>query len=510
MANHLIENSVRNLFSRQKLLEAFFDCIPELVYCRDIHGKIVYVNQALADIFGYPKIHFEGKTVAHNAPNSIAQLMTDDVDVMNSGKPKSNVLLSYHTREGERRAQISKVPLADENGRVAGLIGFATDITEQHKIQKALRTSEEKYRNFFKTSRDCVFITSMEGKTREFNDASLEMFGYDRKEDLLTVSVLDLYEDIEQRKEFTEKLAKEGLVHRYPVRMKRKDGSIIECLVTAMPVKDANGEITAYQGIIQDISALKRAEDERKALADELQQAQKLEAVIALAGGVSHDFNNLLFGIMGNVELAQKTANGPQINQLTRAMNSCMEAKKLIHRFLELTASAPSFLKPHPIADVIQNVINARVSSDTHFFYETCIPGGLYHVPYVYDQMYQVMGNLISNAEQAMPGGGTVTVSIENWICRKNYFSGTLALVHGNYVKIMVSDTGVGIPEDKLKKIFDPYFSTRQRSSSKGRGLGLTIVYATIKRHKGEISVDSVPGVGTTLSIYLPAFKGSH
>ncbi len=96
------------------------------------------------------------------------------------------------------------------------------------------------------------------------------------------------------------------------------------------------------------------------------------------------------------------------------------------------------------LADVFQNVINARVSSDTHFFYETRIPGGLYPVPYVYDHMYQVMENLISNAEQAMPGGGTVTVSIENWISGKNYFSGTPALAHGNYVKIMVSDTGVG------------------------------------------------------------------
>jgi len=230
-----------------------------------------------------------------------------------------------------------------------------------------------------------------------------------------------------------------------------------------------------------------------------------MRAVTSLAGGIAHDFNNLLFAIMGNIEMAQHFSGTSQAARLDRAYQSCLEAKQLIRRFLEMAESDWIGKQTRPIADMIQQAVNTRLQESARIQYKIKLSGGLYSASYAYDQMLQVMANILSNAEQAIPGGGTITVSAENVAVQDELLTGPTPLRPGKYLKISIADTGIGIPADILDRIFDPYFTTRREPASRGHGLGLTTVMAVVKRHKGNISVESVPGKGTIVTLYLPA-----
>ena len=495
----------KGLPSYKAFLENIFDSLPALVYCKDSEDRIVYVNEAFAMKFEMEKGDFEGKQIKDLAAKAAGDLMQNDRDIIKTGTPQKKLYFSYEPPAGKRWAHVYKSPFLNTEGEIIGVIGFATDVTEIKQMQDELKRNEERFRSYFETSRDCIYITSLDGTILELNEAAVETFGYASKESLMEVSVQDLYKNPEDRDKLRQKVARDGLADKYPVDMKRKDGQVIHALITAIPVKDENGRICAYQGTIHDITELKKAEAQKNLLEAELRQAQKMEAIAKLSGGISHDFNNLLFTIMGSIELAQSYAEGSQAKQLNRAYRACMEAKQLIRRFLELSESSPAGQFGGSIAELVQKAVGARIALSNRIHYEIQISSGLYRVAFVYDQLLKALGNLLSNAENALPEGGTITVCAKNVDLERGMLNLQKSMAPGKYLKISVSDNGVGIPEDKIEKIFDPYFSTHNNPSSKGHGLGLTTVYATIKRHKGGITVDSTPGGGTTVSLYLPA-----
>jgi PAS domain S-box-containing protein len=504
----MYDHRVKILLNHKASLESIFDELPALIYCKDIQGRIVCVNETFAAKFHMRKEDFEGKYVKALFPRAAGHLMRNDTDIIETGVPQKRMFLSYETPEGERWAHTYKFPFRDTDGTVIGIIGYATDITEIKQMQDELERSEQKYRNFFETARDCIYITALDGTILEFNEAAVEMFGYGSKEDLMRVPVQELYKNPEDRKSLQARIAREGVADRFPTDLLRKDGSVIHALITALPVKDANNRICGYQGTIHDVTELKKAEAEKNLLEAELRQAQKMEAVAKLSGGIAHDFNNLLFTIMGSIELAQGFTDTGQAKQLDRAYRACLEAKQLIRRFLELSASPPASKSRGSISELIQHALGPRINASEQIHYEIQIAGGLYRVAFVYDQILQVMDNLLSNAENALNDGGIITVTANNIELAQGLLDKGKSLAPGKYVKIDVSDNGVGIPADQIDQIFDPYFSTHKNPSSKGQGLGLTTVYATIKRHKGDITVNSEPGVGTTVTLYLPAADG--
>jgi len=364
---------------------------------------------------------------------------------------------------------------------------------------------KDKYHAFFKAARECLFITTLEGKIIEINDAGLELFGYASLEEMLNVSVPELYENTDDRSQVMEKVAMYGCAKGCPVNFKKKNGAIIHTLITALPIQNDAGAIIGYQGAIEDITALKQIEAEKAALETEVRRAQKMEVAAMLAGGLAHDFNNLLFAIMGSIELAKFQAAGKQLQQLTRAYDSCMEAKDLIAQFLALTAGSMSAKKTDSIAQLIQKIIAGRAQSKKHIDYRLNLAGDLSRAVFVYEQMNLAIEHLLSNAEESMLNGGILSISAENATLSEKKVSGPSILQPGKYVKISVSDQGPGIPSEYLDKIFDPYFTTKLRSNEKGHGLGLTIVYAIIRRHKGNIFIESGPRTGTTVTVYLPA-----
>ena len=254
---------------------------------------------------------------------------------------------------------------------------------------------------------------------------------------------------------------------------------------------DDAGNITGTLSSGEDIT-------NRKKMEKELLKSQKMESLSVLAGGIAHDFNNLLTAILGNISIAKTAANSSNNTTvfLTEAEKASMRAKGLTQQLLTFSKGGAPIKETIYIDEIIKDTVSfaLRGSNIRSVF---SISDNLYPVEVDKGQISQVINNLIINAIQAMPEGGTIHVSVENISVEKK---NPLSFMAGKYIKISVEDHGVGIPEKHIQKIFDPYFTTK----GKGSGLGLATAYSIVKKHEGNISVESKDGIGTTFYVYLP------
>lgn len=263
----------------------------------------------------------------------------------------------------------------------------------------------------------------------------------------------------------------------------------------AAPIRDKDGKVIGVVLVFRDLT-------ERRRIEEELIKADKLESIGVLAGGIAHDFNNILTAIIGNVSLAKMYAQPADkvYARLLNAEKAALQAQNLTQQLLTFSKGGSLVRKPSSIVELIKDAIDfslrgSNVRGELH------TEENLWPVEIDEGQMSQVINNLIINADQAMPDGGGVEVHVANVTVDHLHAGPFLPLQPGRYVRIAVKDHGVGIPEEHLQKIFDPYFTTKQ----KGTGLGLFTCYAIVKKHDGHVAVESARGVGTTFSVYIPA-----
>ena len=272
----------------------------------------------------------------------------------------------------------------------------------------------------------------------------------------------------------------------------RKDGTRIVIEDSAAPIRDRDGVIIGVVLVFRDVT-------EKRRLEEEVIKAEKLQSVGILAGGLAHDFNNLLTSIVGNISMARMNIDtrSKAYERLSEAETASRRATDLTYQLLTFARGGAPVRTAASIADIIKESSSFALSG-TNVAPEFVIPADTFTVDVDAGQMSQVFNNLIINAVQAMPGGGTIRFRAENKIIQEREIP---TLPGGAYVHVSVHDTGTGISPEHLFRIFDPYFTTKE----KGSGLGLASVYSIIKRHDGHITVDSKPGRGTTFDIYLPA-----
>jgi two-component system cell cycle sensor histidine kinase/response regulator CckA len=271
--------------------------------------------------------------------------------------------------------------------------------------------------------------------------------------------------------------------------------------------KDSSGQFREFENtLIGNVSDryligfwwLKRDVSEKKKNEKELLKAQKIESLGILAGGIAHDFNNLLTGILGNVSIAQALPPGEKLlERLEAAAKAAKRAQQLTRQLLTFSRGGAPIKKTTSILGLLQDAVTFALRGSNVVF-DLRLPKDLWPIDMDEGQMSQAINNLIINAVQAMPGGGTVHIHGSN-ICVGQ--ESLLPLQSGRYVKLSIQDEGIGIPVENLQKVFDPYFTTKQT----GSGLGLATVYSIVKKHDGLISVQSEVGVGATFSLYLPA-----
>ena len=373
------------------------------------------------------------------------------------------------------------------------LLAVHTDITERKQAEESLVASEERYRSLVNNVQLGILRSTPgpPGRILEANPAMEEITGYSREE-LIAMDTEELYVHLEERESILEELAMTREAVTRELRWRKKNGSEIVVLDRVNAVRDDAGKILYFDAIFEDIT-------ERKQLEEERQRAAKLESVGILAGGIAHDFNNLLTGIMGNIGLAKR-----HVEPKSKAMDRLAEAEKASVRAKDLTQQLLTFASGG--APIKETVSVAALISDSATFalrgsnvrVEFSLPDDLWLAEIDEGQISQVITNLVINANEAMPEGGVLNIGAKNTVIQRR---GELPLPKGNYVEITIEDHGTGISKEHLDRIFDPYFSTKQ----KGSGLGLATAYSIIKNHGGYITAKSKLGVGTTFRIYLPA-----
>ncbi|MGA1876400.1 MAG: AAA family ATPase [bacterium] len=338
---------------------------------------------------------------------------------------------------------------------------------------------------------DMVVVQDTEGRIINVNQRACDSLGYSRSE-ILNMLVADIEMNYDEGKVPSLLAAMEHGPVTFSGVQRRKDGS-------KLPV-EVNLSMIEYQGR-KLILALARDITERMRREEELQKIQKLESLGILAGGIAHDFNNLLAAITGNVSLIELyAASGKDIGEvLEEIRKASKQARHLTQQLLTFSKGGQPVKKDISLAGLLREAATLALSGSSSG-YELSMPDDLWWIEADEGQIIQAMNNIMMNAHQAMAetGGGTITVHAENVTLDPEddgFAKG------GRYVKISIKDQGPGIPQDLLQKIFDPYFTTKE----KGSGLGLAITYSIIKKHKGHITAESSPGCGTTFMIYLPA-----
>jgi PAS domain S-box-containing protein len=371
------------------------------------------------------------------------------------------------------------------------------EITERRKTEQSRRESEERFKNVFNSANEGILIADTE--TKKFimgNKTICSMLQYDEAE-IKGIGVLDIHPEkdlpyiIEQ---FDKQTRKEIEIVHLPV--KRKDGSVFYADVNASPI--VLGGKNCLMGMFRDMT-------EQRKLEEQLRQSQKMESIGTLAGGVAHDFNNILTAISGYCYLTlMKMATGdPHRANIQQILESVDRAAHLTKDLLLFSRKQPIARKPVDLNENIHKLgkFLARIIGEDIAF-KTTLSGGAISVLADSNQIDQVLMNLATNARDAMPKGGVFTITTEQVLLDDEYTTTHNLGMPGKYALISVSDTGQGMDEETRQRIFEPFFTTKE--VGKGTGLGLSVVYGIVKQHDGVVNVYSEPGHGTTFKIYLP------
>jgi two-component system cell cycle sensor histidine kinase/response regulator CckA len=405
--------------------------------------------------------------------------------------------LTYYVPQSGKTGWISSTyaPYRNSRGEVVGVIAMVHDITERKLAEEALRKSEENFRAIFETAPDCIFIKDRGLKYVLVNPSVETLFGRSASE-IVGLSDGELFgETAEQRTREMDYRVLDG------ERVEVESGEIINGIpvtlhMVKVPMFDSSGEITGIFGIARDITQTRQLEAQ-------LLQAQKMEAVGTLAGGIAHDFNNLLMGIQGHISLMlmDTTSEHPHSVHLTGIEDMIRSGATLTRQLLGFARGGKYEVKPTDLNDLIRKSSEMFGRTKKEIKITRRGQDDLWIVDADRGQVEQVLLNMYVNAWQAMPGGGELTLSTEN-VLLDELFAKPHDIRPGRYVKICITDTGVGMDEATRQRVFEPFFTTKGRG--RGTGLGLASAYGIVKNHGGLITVYSERGIGTTFGIYLP------
>jgi PAS domain S-box-containing protein len=367
---------------------------------------------------------------------------------------------------------------------------------------KELKQSEDKYSLIATTANEGIWTLDADARITYVNPRVADMFGYQPGE-MVGRLICDFMcpDELSDHKNRMQ-CRKQGVAERYERRFQHKDGTEVWTVVSAAALID---DEDGYQGVVAmcvDISDRKKSEQRQSRLEEELRQAHKMEAVGILAGGMAHDFNNLLQSITAYVFLAKMgTEPDSEVQEfLDEADKISSQASELGQRLLILSQGGVTMLRSASLPPLILSHVSSALEG-TSITGEFDLPVDMPLVTIDESLIIQVISHLTANAVETMPQGGTLRISGKALTISVKH---DMPLSPGDYVHIAFSDTGDGIPAANLPKIFDPYFSTKEKRSEKGIGLGLALCHTIIRKHKGMISASSLVGVGTTINIYLP------
>ena len=483
-------NEIKLLESEKKYRE-LVETANSVILTWDTDGNITFVNDFAERFFGFSKEELRGKNVVgtivpetESSGRDLAQLMKEIQKAPDRFRDNENENI---TKDGTRVwVRWANKAMLDEQGTLTGILSVGNDITARKRAEEALQLTRFSVDHVA----DAVYWMDAQARIIDVNETACSMLGYTRNE-LLDLTVFDIDPDFTAGRwvDAWEAVKGRGKM-TIETRHRTKDGRILPVEIMANYLSFGGKELDC--AFVRDISQRKRAEEE-------LFKAQKLESLGILAGGIAHDFNNLLTAILGNISLARMRMKNEDslVKLLEEAEKASFHAKDLTQQLLTFARGGAPVKKAVSVERLIRDsaafsLRGSNIRSDFSF------AENLWPVEIDAGQMVQVFNNILINACQAMPAGGSIRIAAENDAVEPD---DGMPLDEGRYVKISIEDHGTGIAEEHLRNIFDPYFTTKQQ----GSGLGLAITHSIIKNHDGHISVTSRLGQGTTFVIYLPA-----
>ncbi len=474
----------------------------------DIDGCYIDVNQELCDLLGYRPDELIGRSFAEFWPENVRASFAQSFEAFKRDRKVNRELLLI-TKDGQEVSVILAGRIEQDNdGNFVRTHCILTDITRRKMAEIALRESEERFSRFFRATPVGTSISRLsDGLYADVNDAWLGLFGCVREEIIGQNSLeLGMWANPEDRARIVEILQEHGRMQDFEIQMVRKSGEIRDVSISAEVI-----EVAAEQyilGLTHDITERKRAQEEREKLEAQLFQSQKMESVGRLAGGVAHDFNNMLGVIIGRAEMAlYKDVSTDELHHnLKEILNAGLRSADLTRQLLAFARKQTAVPKILDLNDTISGMLKMLrrlIGEDIDLFWAPELD--LWKVKIDPSQVDQILVNIVVNARDAISGVGAITMRTENTVIDDSVRAETPEFSPGEYVLLTVSDNGTGMSKDVCENIFEPFFTTKELG--KGTGLGLSTVYGIVKQNDGFIYVASEPGKGTTFNIYLPRFE---
>jgi two-component system NtrC family sensor kinase len=486
------EEKFRNLFER----------VRHGLFISTKEGHFLDCNQAMWGLLGYQdKEEFLKIDILKDLYVNPEDRKTFMEQVENLGFIK-DFEVEFKKKKGERiTVLLTATAKKDETGTIIGYEGLNIDITDRKKMERELREANDFLMNLIDSSVDGIIVTNMKGSILLFNKGAENLLGYRSEEVVEKMNIRSIYPP-GVAKEVMEKLKNPdfggvGKLTSFPIFHRRKDGEMIEGDLSASLIYDEKGNEIASVGIFKDLRERSKMERELREIQQALLQSEKLAAMGRLTSQIAHELNNPIYGIMNTLELL-KTEIPPESKRrriLDLSLSEIQRLSEMLRNMLSFSKPEEEKRRPIKIDELIEGIllVMEKQMRESNIQVEISFNPDIPEIMASTNQMRQVMLNILKNAKEAMPKGGTLTVRTSR---------------EDNRVLIHIQDTGMGVPEEIRDKIFEAFFTTKQKV--KGVGLGLSVCYGIIKDHGGDIKIESEEGKGTTFIISLPVESQSH
>jgi PAS domain S-box-containing protein len=476
-----------------------------LISTHDLQGAILSLNPAAARALGLASpTAGVGRSLGEFLSPAARPLFADYLARIQANGIDDG-FMRVRTLPGEERVWEYRNTVVREPDREPYVLAHARDATERQLAEEALRRSERSYRTLVERATYGIYRSTPEGKLLAVNPALVRMLGYGSEAELLVVDLArDVYQNPEERRRLIETHASAPYVEGVEADWKRKDGSPLRVRLSGTTVRGETGALEAFEMIVEDVT-------ERHTLEAQLRQAQKMEAVGQLTGGIAHDFNNLLTVILANADLIAKSLP-PDAAELRADIEDLQGAARrgavMVRKLLAFSRREELRMRPVELPRLVADLSGMlRRLVPEHITLETRAPTPVAPVLVDPGTVEQILLNLVTNARDAMPSGGRLTITIAHAVIDEHYLLSHGWGEPGAYACLSVTDTGIGMDDATLAHMFEPFFTTKPPGI--GTGLGMAMVYGLVKQQRGFVDVRSRLGEGTTVEVYLPAASPS-
>ncbi|MCB2188698.1 MAG: PAS domain S-box protein [Deltaproteobacteria bacterium] len=496
--------------SDPQALREYFRQHPEAVYQLASLVRITDVNQESLRVFGVRDKEELVRNLSFYFDASSLDIFREELLTLAGGGSRFEAEIPIRDLEGQQRVVLLQMVVCTgyEDTWRRALISFL-DITGRKEAENALRESEARYRNLYHQTPVMLHSIDPQGLLVSVSDYWLSKLGY-RREEVLGHSPAEFFTPESRRRAADIEMPRffaTGIAQDIPYQMVTKNGKVLDVLLSATMERNAQGRMVRSLAVIEDITSRREAEAERQRMEEQLRQAHKMQAMGTLAGGIAHDFNNIMGAIMGYAELALDLAEERENNsdELGQILKATTRARDLVRQIMTFSRKTPVDLQPVDLnQEVTQAVELLRRTIPRMVQIDLDLPAGLPLIQGNPNQLSQVLFCLVTNARDAMPDGGQIQVQTARLGGAPPPEMTEGQRAEGEYVRLMVKDTGLGMDAETLRQIYDPFFTTKE--VGQGTGLGLSTVHGIVKSHGGFIHCQSQPGQGTVFHIHFPAF----